>query len=195
MSSYRKRSTRRKKKEEATLVGDLFRILFAVSMLVVAILIVFFVFQNIKGFKLPDLKVSAAETTTAAQPVTIRADQETKAKDTERTQPETTVERSTTAAAKETKTEESSEEVSQEETKSETKGPGEEIESKAAKDKETAESKVKETVESYAAESEAVHKNGDVVIGEGPVAGENANAGSSGHDSNISDNGPVTTQP
>jgi cytoskeletal protein RodZ len=194
MSSYRKRSTRRKKKEEATLVGDLFRILFAVSMLVVAILIVFFVFQNIKGFKLPDLKVSAAETTTEAQPVTIRANQETKARETERTQPETTAERSTTAAAKETRTEEASEEAFQAETKSETKGPGEEIESKAAKDKETAESKVRETVESHAAETEAIHKNGDVVIGEGPVAGENANAGISGNDSNISDNGPVTTQ-
>ncbi len=42
--SSNKRVTKRKKKQEATLVGDLFKILFAVSMLIVAILIAFFVF-------------------------------------------------------------------------------------------------------------------------------------------------------
>ena len=39
MSDYRKRSTKRKKRKEATLVGDLFKILFAVSMLIIAILV------------------------------------------------------------------------------------------------------------------------------------------------------------
>ena len=62
MSDYRKRSTKRKKRREATLVGDLFKILFAVSMLIIAILVAFFVFKNVSGFKLPDLRVTTAET-------------------------------------------------------------------------------------------------------------------------------------
>lgn len=62
MSDYRKRSTKRKKRKEATLVGDLFKILFAVSMLIIAILVAFFVFKNVSGFRLPDLRVTAAET-------------------------------------------------------------------------------------------------------------------------------------
>lgn len=62
MSDYRKRSTKRKKRMEATLVGDLFKILFAVSMLIIAILVAFFVFKNVSGFTLPDLRVTAAET-------------------------------------------------------------------------------------------------------------------------------------
>ena len=62
MSDYRKRSTKRKKRKEATLVGDLFKILFAVSMLIIAILVAFFVFKNVSGFTLPDLRVTAAAT-------------------------------------------------------------------------------------------------------------------------------------
>ena len=62
MSDYRKRSTKRKKRKEATLVGDLFKILFAVAMLIIAILVAFFVFKNVSGFTLPDLRVTAAET-------------------------------------------------------------------------------------------------------------------------------------
>lgn len=62
MSDYRKRSTKRKKRREATLVGDLFKILFAVSMLIIAILVAFFVFKNVSGFHLPDLRVTVAET-------------------------------------------------------------------------------------------------------------------------------------
>lgn len=61
MSDYRKRSTKRKKRREATLVGDLFKILFAVSMLIIAILVAFFVFKNVSGFHLPDLRVTVAE--------------------------------------------------------------------------------------------------------------------------------------
>lgn len=62
MGEYRKRSTKRKKRKEATLVGDLFKILFAVSMLIIAILVAFFVFKNVSGFHLPDLRVTVAET-------------------------------------------------------------------------------------------------------------------------------------
>lgn len=62
MSDYRKRSTKRKTRKEATLVGDLFKILFAVSMLIIAILVAFFVFKNVSGFHLPDLRVTVAET-------------------------------------------------------------------------------------------------------------------------------------
>ncbi|OON86459.1 hypothetical protein BXO88_08065 [Oribacterium sp. C9] len=68
MSEKKVRSTKRKKKQEATLIGDLFKILFAVSMLVVAILVSFFVFKNVDGFSLPDLRVTIAET---SEPVTV----------------------------------------------------------------------------------------------------------------------------
>ncbi len=71
MSNYRKRSTKRKKRKEATLVGDLFKILFAVSMLIVAILVAFFVFKNVSGFKLPDLRVTTAETEESETPVVV----------------------------------------------------------------------------------------------------------------------------
>ena len=65
-----KRVTKRKKKQEATLVGDLFKILFAVSMLIVAILIAFFVFKNVDGFSLPDLRVTLSETE-SNEPITV----------------------------------------------------------------------------------------------------------------------------
>ena len=71
MSEYRKRSTKRRKQKEATLVGDLFKILFAVSMLIVAILVAFFVFQNVSGFQLPDLRVTVAETSVSETPVVV----------------------------------------------------------------------------------------------------------------------------
>ena len=71
MSNYRKRSTKRKKRKEATLVGDLFKILLAVSMLIVAILVAFFVFKNVSGFKLPDLRVTTAETEESETPVVV----------------------------------------------------------------------------------------------------------------------------
>lgn len=70
MSDLKGRSSKRKKKQEATLVGDLFKILFAVSMLVVAILVAFFVFKNVDGFSLPDLRVTLAETD-SNEPVTV----------------------------------------------------------------------------------------------------------------------------
>ena len=71
MSDYRKRSTKRKKRKEATLVGDLFKILFAVSMLIIAILVASFVFKNVSGFRLPDLRVTAAETQESETPVVV----------------------------------------------------------------------------------------------------------------------------
>lgn len=71
MSEYRKRSMKRRKQKEATLVGDLFKILFAVSMLIVAILVAFFVFKNVSGFQLPDLRVTVAETSASETPVVV----------------------------------------------------------------------------------------------------------------------------
>ena len=74
MSDYRKRSTKRKKRKEATLVGDLFKILFAVSMLIIAILVAFFVFKNVSGFKLPDLRVTTAETEESETAIVVSID-------------------------------------------------------------------------------------------------------------------------
>ena len=75
MSDYRKRSTKRKKRKEATLVGDLFKILFAVSMLIIAILVAFFVFKNVSGFRLPDLRVTTAETQDSELSTVVSIDQ------------------------------------------------------------------------------------------------------------------------
>lgn len=75
MGNYKKRN-RRRKTRGAGFVGDLFRILFAVSMLAAAIMIAYFVFQKVQGFSLPDLKLI---TTAAPEPVTIRLSEESKA--------------------------------------------------------------------------------------------------------------------
>ncbi|MDY6305332.1 MAG: hypothetical protein SPL49_01960 [Oribacterium sp.] len=77
MSENRRRSTKRRRKQEATLVGDLFRILLAVSLLIVAILAVSMVFKSVNGFTLPDLRVTAAEIETTAAPIEITAAPET----------------------------------------------------------------------------------------------------------------------
>lgn len=75
MSDYKKRSTKRRKKREASLIGDLFRILFAVSMLIVAILVSFYVYKNVNGFKLPDLKTTLPALETTAAEVVIETEE------------------------------------------------------------------------------------------------------------------------
>lgn len=70
MSAQKRRTSKRRKKNEVSVVGDLFRILFAVSMLVVAILIAFYVFKNINGFSLPNLTTAAP--TETSEPIIIQ---------------------------------------------------------------------------------------------------------------------------
>lgn len=78
MAQYKRRNGKyRRKRQEATIVGDLFRILFAVSMLIVAILAAFFVMKNVTGFSLPDLKQTLQ--TESSAPVTVRVEETTAA--------------------------------------------------------------------------------------------------------------------
>ncbi len=192
MSSYydRKRSSKRKKKEEATLVGDLFRILFAVSMLVVAILVAFLVFKNVNGFKLPDLKVTTAAETTE-QAVTSLAAETEKARETAKAE----------TAAKTTAAESGSETLDPEEQKVQ-----DAIESAEAAVEESL--KAAETAASGEADesdyndrtgqgekavsSAAVQEREKGTVGNGPVSSETGTVSADGPDADgvISDNGP-----
>ena len=111
MSDYRKRSTKRKKRKEATLVGDLFKILFAVSMLIIAILVAFFVFKNVSGFTLPDLRVTAAETQESETATVVSIEESVKSSEAE-SKKESTAENesSETKESKESKEEKESKE-------------------------------------------------------------------------------------
>lgn len=96
MSAQKRRTSKRKKKNDVSIVGDLFRILFAVSMLIVAILAAFYVFKNVNGFKLPDLTTAAP--TETSQPITIQSDKETKKKETSAAETTSRAETSASAA-------------------------------------------------------------------------------------------------
>ncbi|MBP3240206.1 MAG: hypothetical protein J6M92_06645 [Oribacterium sp.] len=216
MSEKKFRSTKRKKKQEATLVGDLFKILFAVSMLVVAILIAFFVFKNVDGFSLPDLRVTISETSepvtvtvaptesvteTSKISVTVSKTEEIK-KDNEE------VEKNIESAEASVEAEESESKKKSEETK-ETSETEETIEDSEKETKETKEEKKKnsseETIEERDYEesdyTDEAEKPGIVpenvengIIADGPVAGnptEGAGPGSSDSGVEISNGGPV----
>ena len=216
MSEKKFRSTKRKKKQEATLVGDLFKILFAVSMLVVAILIAFFVFKNVDGFSLPDLRVTISETSepvtvtvaptesvteTSKISVTVSKTEEIK-KDNEE------VEKNIESAEASVEAEESESKKKSEETK-ENSETEETIEDSEKETKETKEEKKKnsseETIEERDYEesdyTDEAEKPGIVpenvengIIADGPVAGdptEGAGPGSSDSGVEISNGGPV----
>lgn len=176
MADYRKRSTKRRRRNEANLVGDLFRVLFAVSMLIVAIMAAFFVVQHVSGFSLPELRQTLESTAESETPQVLTA-AETKAKETE---PRTTAE-STTEAESESETEEESQEESTAEgTKEETKdaakesasisdeGPAKQAETKAA----SADRDYEER--DYTTEEKPIR--GGAVVGEAPTAGSDSSS-------------------
>lgn len=116
MAQYKRRNGKyRRKRQEATIVGDLFRILFAVSTLIVAILAAFFVMKNVTGFSLPDLK-QTLQTEAADPPVTIRVEETTAAPvkttaESTRAESSGTEESGTAASVTEPKTQETATEV------------------------------------------------------------------------------------
>lgn len=73
MSQYRKKSNRRD--DGAGIVGDLFRVILAVSLLIAAIVAAFLLVKYVSGFSLPDLKDK--QTTTAAPVIITEAPKET----------------------------------------------------------------------------------------------------------------------
>lgn len=210
MSERKYKSTKRKKKE-ATLVGDLFKILFAVSMLVVAILIAFFVFKNVDGFSLPDLRVTLAETSepvtvtvastesvteTSSISVTVSQSAEVKADNEE-------VEKNIESAEASVEAEESksTEKSSEESEESEDDSEQETKESKSAKKDQNSEETIEDRDYEESDYTDEAEKPGIVpeiidnaVINEGPVAGgsvESEGPGSSNSGIEITNGGPV----
>lgn len=68
-----KRRTTKRRKDDVSIVGDLFRILFAVSMLVVAVMVAFFVFKNVNG-GIDFSGLTTAAPTETEPPITIQSE-------------------------------------------------------------------------------------------------------------------------
>ena len=199
MADYRKRSTKRRRRNEANLVGDLFRVLFAVSMLIVAIMAAFFVMQHVSGFSLPELRQTLASTEEAETPQVLTAAAETKAKET--TVVTTAEAESSTEAAAESETEDEEESTAEKSTAESTKdekeskdpakesasisdeGPAKQVETKAtAADRDYEE-------RDYTTEEKPIR--GGAVVGEAPTAGgDSASVSGPGADVQIGQ-GPV----
>ncbi len=172
MADYRKRSTKRRRRNEANLVGDLFRVLFAVSMLIVAIMAAFFVVQHVSGFSLPELRQTLASTE-AETPQVLTAAAETKAKETASTAPSTTETETESETEEESAEEESSTESTKEEKESKDvakesasisdEGPAKQTETKAT----VADRDYEER--DYTTEEKPIR--GGAVVGEAPTAG------------------------
>lgn len=174
MADYRKRSTKRRRQNEANLVGDLFRVLFAVSMLIVAIMAAFFVVQHVSGFSLPELRQTLESTAESETPQVLTAAAETKAKETAAS--------TTAASVAETEAESETEEESQESTAE--SAAEDEKESKAsekesasisdegpAKQKETKAAATDRDYEEKDYTTEEKPIRGGAVVGEAPTAG------------------------
>ena len=115
-----KRKKRNRVDEEANFIGDIVRLLFALSIAVVTIVAGFILFKNISGFSLPNLKETEASTEQTKEAVVItEAVKETKQESREETT-EQTKESKETETTKESTTEESTKESTKEQ-ESETK--------------------------------------------------------------------------
>ncbi len=179
MADYRKRSTKRRRRNEANLVGDLFRVLFAVSMLIVAIMAAFFVVQHVSGFSLPELRQTPESAAESETPQVLTAAAETKAKETAAS---TTAESSTETEA-ESETEEEEEESTKAESteastakeEKESKEPAKESASISdegpAKQKETKATAADRDYEEKDYTTEEKPIRGGAVVGEAPTAG------------------------
>ena len=197
MADYRKRSTKRRRRNEANLVGDLFRVLFAVSMLIVAIMAAFFVMQHVSGFSLPELRQTLASTEEAETPQVLTAAAETKAKETAvvttaessteaEAESETEAEEESTAeksTAESTKDEKESKDPAKESASISDEGPAKQVETKAtAADRDYEE-------RDYTTEEKPIR--GGAVVGEAPTAGgDSASVSGPGADVQIGQ-GPV----
>lgn len=207
MSDYRKRSTKRRRQREATLIGDLFKILFAVSMLIVAILAAFFVFKNVAGFRLPDLRVTTEAVETSEEAGSIdTTEKHTEAAETHSTVPETAESASENAAVPEESEEEEAEkeiasvEASIEESRkaeSEAKEPSSsQAESTVSKDKQDPDKDYEESDYTDEAEKPGTHpEKSGAVISDGPVVGtdtiKESPVAAQNDGAVISDGGPV----
>ena len=153
------RNKRKRVDDEANFIGDVLRLLFALSIVVVTIVAGFILFKNIYGFTLPNLKETEASVEQTKEAVVITEEvKETKKKEKENmaeSQKESTTE---VAKEKEDKTKESS---TTKESKSEKEGKGEK---ESIGESPTLESKKSKTKES----SQGTKGPDNAVIGEGP---------------------------
>ena len=169
------RNKRKRVDDEANFIGDVIRLLFALSIAVVTIVAGFILFKNIYGFTLPNLKQTEAPVEQTKEAVVITEEvKETKNKKTESLEvshTESTVEsadtpkESTTEAAKEKEAVKEKEETKESSTTKEDKS-----EKESKKEKESiGESPTLESKKSKTKESSQETKNSDkAVIGEGP---------------------------
>ena len=160
------RNKRKRVDDEANFIGDVLRLLFALSIVVVTIVAGFILFKNIYGFTLPNLKETEASVEQTKEAVVITEEvKETKKKEKESTK-ESTVEsaesqkESTTEVAKE-KEDKTKESSTTKESKSEKEGKGEK---ESIGESPTLESKKSKTKES----SQGTKNPDNAVIGEGP---------------------------
>ena len=104
-----KRNKRNRVDEEANFIGDVVRLLFALSIAVVTVVAGFILFKNISGFSLPNLKETEVSTEQTKDAVVItEAAKETKKESREETT-EQTEESKETESTKESTTEETKE--------------------------------------------------------------------------------------
>ena len=104
-----KRNKRNRVDEEANFIGDVVRLLFALSIAVVTVVAGFILFKNISGFSLPNLKETEASTeqTKDAVVITEAAKETEESKETESTKESTTEETKESTKESETKKESS----------------------------------------------------------------------------------------
>ena len=153
------RNKRKRVDDEANFIGDVLRLLFALSIVVVTIVAGFILFKNIYGFTLPNLKETEASVEQTKEAVVITEEvKETKKKEKE-SMTESTKE-STTEVVKE-KEDKIKESSTTKESKNEKEGKGEK---ESIGESPTLESKKSKTKES----SQGTKSPDNAVIGEGP---------------------------
>lgn len=114
-----KQNKRNRVDEEANFIGDIIRLLFALSIAVVTIVAGFILFKNISGFSLPNLKETEAGTEQTKEAVVITEAQKEKTKESREETTEQTEESKETETTKENITEETKESTKESETKKE----------------------------------------------------------------------------
>lgn len=164
-----KRNKRNRVDEEANFIGDILRLLFALSIAVVTIVAGFILFKNISGFSLPNLKETEVSTEQTKDAVVItEAAKETKKESREETT-EQTEESKETESTKESTTEETKESTKESETKKES-STAKENENGVVGESPTAATKKAESTKAETSSGKAPSDH--VAIGEAPNAAD-----------------------
>ena len=178
----RKRRNEQHVEDEANFIGDILKLLFALSLAIVAIVVCFLFFKNIAGFSLQNLKATEAASESSKEPVLItEAGKETKKKETEatiKTTEETTEEETTTkseetskeATKESTKESSSMEESSSSKKNKESIGESPTLESQSGKKSSSA--ATKESTPTQKSSKSQGHD--DAIVGEGPKSAEDS---------------------